>query len=196
MDIDWDLLIQQEAEIGGKEAPRNIIEAYDQDESILALEDEEQEDPYSDNEDDDFSVFAERDPDLVLGYAQREHISYGGGGLGTTIGGKMSKIERMIQAQNASPQEMYLNKLKLDLQDYFSIDKSSHYAARIQEVPRFITKNSLALAATIYMIDGFRGNKPTNPKLKLALENVSAESGIRKEDLLRYYRLLEKYSLY
>lgn len=191
MDIDWDLLIQQE-EAGKQQKSERFLDAYDQDESMIALADEDQEDPYSDDIEGEFGIFAEQDPDFVVGYGQLDQIAYGGGGLGTTIGGKFSRIEKMIQAQSASPQEMYLNKLKYDLSDYFSFEKASHYAARIQEVPRFWLKNGPTIAATVYMIDSIQGRKPTSKDL----ENASAETGVRKEDLLRYYRLLEKYSLF
>jgi hypothetical protein len=185
--IDWDKLAQQESELeqGSEES---FLPAYDEDEYALPQSDEEEQE--WDYDDGEFTHFVDKDPDeFGFSYAQLEHISYGDLEMGTTIGGKFTKLEKIMQMQTISKEKLYTNKLKVDLNMHFSFGKTNHYAVLVQKVPRFWLKNSQAMASTIFMIDNLEGTKLTAGKL----EKYSQQTGIRKEDLFRYYRLLEKY---
>ncbi len=193
-DIDWDKLAQQESEWEQGSEEESFLPAYNVDEYALAQsDDEEQEWDYDDGDDGEFTHFVDKDPDeFGFSYAQLTHISYGDPEMGTTIGGKFTKLEKIMQMQTISKEKLYTNKLKVDLNMHFSFDKTNHYAVQVQDVPRFWLKNSQAMASTIFMIDKLEGTKLTADKLA----NYSQQTGIRKEDLFRYYRLLEKYIKY
>lgn len=205
--IDWEKLAQQEEGWKEESEGESFLPAYEQDEYTLAQsddddqgfgfgfgdgDDEEKEWDYGgggDDDDGEFTQFDQDPEDFSFSYTQQEQIGYGDPDLGTTVGGQLTKLQKIVQLQTVPKEKLYTNKLKLDLNTYFSFDKTNHYAMLIQEVPRFWLKNSQALASTIYMIDQLNGSKLTADKL----EDFSKQTGIRKEDLYRYYRLIEKY---
>jgi hypothetical protein len=169
---------------------------YGEDEYDAALsEDEGERDydyDYGDINEGEFNQFEAHDPDeygLEVGYGQLEHISYADPELGTTMGGKMSKTERMVMMQTVSKEKLYVNRLKADLYDWFSFEKADNYIKLLESVPRYWLKNPRAIAATFYMIDRLRGTKLNTDKLA----DFSGKTNIRREDLFRYYRLLNKY---
>jgi hypothetical protein len=192
-EIDWDKLAQQEEweESGGGEDA--FLTAYDDDQYDLMHSDDEDGKEY-DYDDDDYDKevdqFDEYDPyEFMPSYGQLEHVSYGDPALGTTIGGKFSKLEKIMQMQTVPKETLYINKLKAELNTYFSFDKTNHYAVLVQSVPRFWLKNIPAMSATIYMIDKLKGVKLSATKLA----DYAEQTNTRKEDLFRYYRLLKKY---
>jgi len=188
--INWEQLAQQESEMQSSEEDI-FLPAYEENVYELAQSEEEPEWDYgAEEEEGEFTQFVDQDPEeFSFSYAQLEHISYADPEMGTTLGGKFSKMEKIMQMQTVSKEKLYTNKLKADLNIYFSFDKTNHYVTLIQNVPRFWLKNSLAMASTIFMIDQLKNSKLTADKLT----DFSQQTGIRKEDLFRYYRLLEKY---
>ena len=191
-EIDWEKLAEQEKEFyieGGEDA---FLPAYDEDEYNLVQSDDETQDwDYDDEPEGEFNQFVDQDPvEFGYSYAQLEHVSFGDPEIGTTIGGKFAKLEKIMQMQTVSKEKLYINKLKAELKDVdFSFDKINHYAILVQAVPRFWLKNGKAIASTIFTIDKLKGTKLTADKLA----DYSIQTGIRKEDLFRYYRLLVKY---
>ncbi len=191
-DIDWEKLAQQEQEFGIEGGEDAFLPAYDEDESNLIQSDDENQDwDYDDEPEGEFNQFVDQDPEeFGYSYAQLEHVSFGDPEMGTTIGGKFAKLEKIMQMQTVSKEKLYTNKLKAELNNkHFSFDKTNHYATLVQDVPRFWLKNSNAIASTIFTIDKLKGTKLTADKLA----DYSIQTGIRKEDLFRYYRLLVKY---
>lgn len=204
--IDWDkLAAEEEAQqaqgggilqhaFGGEEEEEEIfgggfLPAYEEEEFPPSEGEEGGEFDYGE-EDTEFAQFIEEDPEeFGFSYAQTEHMGYGDPELGTTLGGKFSKVEKLVQLQTVSKEKLYLNKLKVDLNVFFSFELTNHYSAVTQEVPRYWLKNPRAIASTFYMINSLHGAKLT-PEI---LADYSAQTNIRREDLLRYYRLLEKY---
>lgn len=187
MNINWDRLIAQEQE--WEEEQQERLYAWDQDPSDqdpYDLMQSEEEREFS--ESDDLGGFDEP-PILEMGYQQMEHVGYGDPEFGGTIGGKLGRLEQIMQAQTVSKEKLYIQKLRQSLTDYFSQDKSSNYIAQIEKIPRFWLKNSDALAAVAYMIDNLSNDKLTVDSLKY----FSGQTGIREEDLFRYYRLMKNY---
>nr|QBK87615.1 MAG: hypothetical protein LCMAC201_05280 [Marseillevirus LCMAC201] len=186
-DIDWEKLEQQEEfEIEGGDD--TFLTAYDE-YNLSQSDDETQKWDYDDEPEGEFNQFVDQDPEFGFSYTQLEHVSFADPELGTTIGGKFTKLEKIMQMQTVSKEKLYINKLKFDLSTYFSFDNTNHYATLVQAIPRFWLKNSAAIASTIFMIDKLGSAKLTVAKLN----DYSIQTGIRKEDLFRYYRLLGKY---
>ena len=186
-----DLWLQREEELGEEELDK-------EDEFLIAFGDEdlpptdEEVEEWDDDEKDngEFNQFTDYDPEeFGFSYTQLEHVSFGDPEMGTMIGGKFAKLEKIIQMQTVSKEKLYTNKLKADLNTYFSFDTTNHYAALVQKIPRFWLKNTTAMAAAIFMIDSLGGNKPSAD----SLNEFSIQTGIRKEDLYRYYRLIKEY---
>jgi len=151
-----------------------------------AYEDELNEE--NDNSDEEFNEFINQDPqEYGFSYGQLQHVGIGDLGVSTISGGN-SKLSKMIQMQSLTKDVLFMNKLKSDLHKYFSFENVSHYSTLVKnKVPRYWLKNSDALAATMYMIDNIAKN-PLTPEV---LEKYSKETGVRKEDLFRYYRLFQ-----
>jgi hypothetical protein len=202
-DAFWDKLAEQEAEaeqISKKdfnfleESGDEFLPAYPQNEDYVN-DPETKEWDYgaeSSDEDGEFNEFVDKDPyEFGISYAQLGQISQGDPELGTTLGGKFFKIEKMVQAQTVSKEKLYLNKLKAELNDVFgSSKKVNHYATVVQQVPRYWLKNGRTIAATYYLIDRLSNSPLTSGKLA----SFSTEFGVDKEDLFRYYRLLKEYT--
>ena len=185
MDDIWKTLSQQEWE-----EEDIFLPAYEDEYNLVQSDEEEQEWDYDDYEEGEFTQFVDQDPqEFGFSYAQLEHVGFGDPEMGTIIGGKFTKLEKTIQMLTVSKEKLYTNKLKADLNMHFSFDKTNHYATLVQEVPRFWLKNSYAMASAIFMIDKLGGSKLTADKLT----DYSIQTGVRKEDLFRYYRLLKEY---
>ena len=204
MESIWEKLAQQEEEWqqsgaseeygqgSDDEYGEDFLTGYVEDEYELAQSEEEPDFDYGDGGDDDkeFTHFIDQDPEeFGFSYGQLEQIGHGDIDFGTTIGGKFSKLEKIVQMQTVSKEKLYTNKLKVDLNLFFSFAQTNHYAEQVQQVPRFWLKNSHAMAGTIFMINKLSGVKPTTA----SLAEYSKQTNVRSEDLFRYYRLLENY---
>lgn len=171
-------------DMGGYDEDEDHMTAYDNDYGVV--EDDET------GGDAEFDQFNPYDPDEfeAVGYKQLEHVSYADPEFGTAIGGKFSKLEKIIQLQTVSKEKLYLQKLKALMNQYFPAPgKIEHYAIAIQNIPHFWLKNAAALAATLYVYDSLNGLKLTAAKLA----DYSKKTGIRIEDLYRYYRLVNEH---
>lgn len=185
MDI-WEQLQQlEEAEGAAGGEQEEMYEAYQE------FAPEEGEGGVEEDADEvEFSEFVSQDPEeFGFSYTQLQHIGFGDPGLGTTIAGsKFSKLAKIVQTQSVAKETLYINKLKADLHKYFSFDNVNHWTSVIKnKVPRFWLKNSPTLAATAYMIDSLH-KQPLTADL---LAKYSTETGFRREDLLRYYRMFK-----
>jgi hypothetical protein len=134
--------------------------------------------------DDEFDQF---NKEYTFGYTQIGHVGYGDAELGTQMGGKMSKLEKMLQLQSVPKEKLFINKFKGELTNYVSTQKVDHYAEIIQTIPRYWLKNIKALCVTISLADAY-----DNTINETRLKDFSKANGIREVDILRYFRLLEQ----
>ena len=149
-----------------------------------------------DYSDDEFGAFGEQtydEPEFGYNYSQFQQVSYGDPEMGTTIGGKFSKLDKIVQQQTVSKEKLYLSKFKAELSNYFSYDAINEYSTLIQKVPRYWLKNITALSGALFYIHNLRKSYPIAKPTVKSLEEFSEKTHIRKEDLYRYYRLLINY---
>lgn len=139
-------------------------------------------------DDDDFDGF-EPENRLEIGYSQLEQIGGGDVGLGTTIGGGSGRIDKIMQQQMIPKELLYINRLKAELNNLMSFEKTANYAILAEKIPRYWLKNPDTLAASFLMYDQllYTGNDLTSSKL----QDFSGETGVREEDLYRYYKLVK-----
>jgi len=140
---------------------------------------------YPDADEAEFSEFVSQDPEeFGFSYKQLEHVGFGDIGLGGIIAG--DKFSKIAQLRTIPKEVLFMNKLKSDLHKYFSFENVNHFATIIKDkIPRYWLKNSEALAAAAYVVDTLR----KRPLTVENLANYATETGLRKEDLLRYYKL-------
>jgi len=147
-------------------------------------------DASDDDMDPNVDVWDDNEPELVTGYNQLEQLNLGNVELGTAfIGGKFANVERMIANQNLSKEVLYLQKLAIELNKYFSINQIQIYIEDIKKVPYYWLKNTSAISATLNLLNDLNDLPLTKEQLK----EYSIKYDINKEDLLRYYTLLSKY---
>ena len=202
MDDDfWETLARREEEAEQKTTEKDpessgdeFLHAYDQNEDTANDPDAKEWDygEESNDEDGEFNNFVDKDPyEFGISYVHLGQVSYGDPELGMTIGGKYAKLEKTVRAQTVPKEKLYINKLRAELHEFFdSFDKSNHYATIVQQVPRYWLKNGRTIAATFYVIDKLEGGSLSSGKLA----TFSTQTGVDKQDLFRYYRLLKEYT--
>jgi hypothetical protein len=149
---------------------------------------------WGDDDDDSDSEFDERDffdepsedpfelpeQEFVTGFQQMEHVSRAGQTVGRT------RLERSVLQSKESIKELYLAKLSIELDRYFSDNLVATYKQFVQDsVPRYWLKNGPALSAALFMFD--RAGQKLE---KTLLDSTASESGIDPVSLYRYYRLV------
>jgi len=156
-------------------------------EMFEAYEDEISPDQMGGEDDfDEFDDYQEPEEDnFQMSYSQMTHINYGDPSLGTTMGGKYSKLEKMIRQDTVSKEKLYILRLKAELSNWFSYTKTDHYSIITENIPRYWLKSPQALAAVYYMTDH---HKKITQQI---LAKYSNETNVPKTDLYRYYRLVK-----
>jgi hypothetical protein len=197
MDDFWDRIVDEEENEEGNYLTGYQQENIEEERGEDGRDEEDEQSGYDEEEagEDEFNAFKEdEEPDLQVGYAQLQHVSFGDPGLGMTIrtkGGKVSKLEKLLgQHQGDMKEKLYIQKLKAELSNYVSFEVANDFGIITEKyIPRYWLKNIPALAATFYMINQLRKEKLTSKYL----ESFSETTGVRKEDLYRYYKLVKEY---
>jgi hypothetical protein len=176
MDKMWDKLIAAE------EAQDEGIIGYAED-NIENDEDQDSENEEQDYDDIDkeFADFSD-EPQYLTSYSQMEHTSFGGG-IGGKIGGKYSKLEKMIQAQTVSKEDLYLAKFKAIATNWTSQVVANSFAEEITLIERYWLKNPEALIGALML------KKGNNALTTAMLEKTAKTVGVPTVDLYRYYKL-------
>lgn len=121
-------------------------------------------------------------PEYGTSFRDRERLGMPGERLGAAA---KTKLERMIRAQTVSKEDLFMDQVQQDLQQY----NLESYSELVTKIPKYWFKNSAALAAAIYSMHRLAGKEMSAKKLNTYAKHTS----IRKEDLLRYYLLVKHY---
>jgi hypothetical protein len=171
----------------------------DNDDEMIGYEPEYNEPEYDEGDDesdvdDEFTRFqesSEEGPDLRAGYGQYGQVSRGDVGL--RVMGDLSRFEKLALYQDVGmKKQLYIQKLKAELSNYdLNPEIIDNFGLITLQIPRYWLKNISALVGTYFMI--YNLNKPRE-KLTLTqdlLKQFSERTGIRIEDLYRYYKLVK-----
>jgi hypothetical protein len=184
--------IESEEKEQKEEQETEIIEGY-----ILSEEESEEEgdgeygeESESEKLEEEFQDFEEKDPDqeYQIGYAQLTHTTFGDIELGGVIGGKYSKIERLVKYETISKEKLFINELRSELTDKeINNYKIQNYIDIVKKITRYWLKNIDTIVYTILLIEELEDTE-LNKKI---VDKYSKNYGIGQYDIIRYYRLLK-----